>query len=126
MGEAVGRLAQLRQRVLDEFGRRGVHAIEDGAVVGIVLGLWVTFEPAAIGLLLALGTAPKRAGLVAILAELRDLVREEQARAQESYFVGAAIAGVPIGLVAGVALSMAAAHSGVDVPPVADLLALVG
>lgn len=125
MSDAVGRLGQLRQRVLDRFGRRGVHAIEDGLAVGVILGLWVTYQPAAVALLLALGAAPKRAGLVAVLREIPDLVRVEDARAQEAYLVGAAVIGSAGGLLLGAGFRAAAAWAGVDVPPIAELLALV-
>jgi hypothetical protein len=103
------RLAQLRQRVVDSLGPRGVHAAEDGFAVGLVAGLAVTFLPLAGVVVAALTGAPSRAGPLALLREVGNIVRADDARAQESYFAAGVAVGAVIGLAIGTALSVAGA-----------------
>lgn len=103
------RLAQLRARIVDSLGPRGVHAVEDGFTVGLVAGLAVTFLPLAGAVVAALTGAPSRAGPLAVLREVGDIVRAEDARAQESYFAVGVAVGAVIGLAIGTALSVAGA-----------------
>ena len=111
-------LADLRDRVVDAVGVSGAHALEDGFVVGLVVGLALTYLPLAGVLAAAVTGLPSRAGPLAILSELGDIVRAEDARAQESYFAGALIVGVLVGLGVGAAAATAAAWSGVSIPSV--------
>ena len=119
---SLDRLAALRQRLINRFGTSGVHMLEHGAVGGAALGLWFTFPVASAALLIAIGAAPKRAGPLAVLAEIIALINSEDARLQESYLVGAFLAGSVGGAVGGSVLRVGAAASGVDVPTAAEVL----
>lgn len=116
------RLAGLRQQLIDRFGTDGIHALEDGAMIGAVVGLWVTFQPAAVVLAVGLGASPRRASLIAILGELLSLVASDARRRQESYFAGGLLGGAVGGLLVGTGLSLAAASHGVAVPTAAEML----
>ena len=109
------RLAQLRQRLLDRFGRRAIHAVEDGLTVGLLVGIGLTFWPLAASLAAVLTGVPRTAGVLALIREIPAIVRGEDARAQESYFSYAVGAGVVIGLVVGTLASIAAAANGIVV-----------
>jgi len=113
----MNRLAGIRSRVIDAVGTSAVHALEDGAVVGVVLGLGLTFLPAALVLLAALGVAPSRAGPIAVAKEVSDLVRED-ARRQESYLVGSFVVGTGGGVALGTILRTVATWSGIAIPGV--------
>jgi hypothetical protein len=102
------RLGELRQSIVGDIGPRAVHALEDGFTTGFLAGLWVTVPPLAYALAGILGVHPKGNGPLAILGSIQTIVREEAARAQESYFAGAAAGGTLLGLSVGTALSMAA------------------
>jgi hypothetical protein len=108
-------LARIRGRVIDAVGTSAVHALEDGAVVGVVLGLGLTFPPAALVLLAVVGVAPKRAGPIAVAKEVSDLVRED-ARRQESYLVASFVVGTGGGVALGLILRTVGALSGVAIP----------
>jgi len=116
-------LTALRKRLIDHFGTAGIHAIEDGLALGAIIGLWVTFPAAAVALAVGLGASPKRASLLAVLPELVGMIRGEDARRQESYFVGGALGGSVLGYGIGFALRTGARLSGVPVPSAADILA---
>lgn len=103
------RLAQLRKRLVDSVGPRAVHAAEDGLTVGLVAGLAVTFLPLAAVVVAALTGARSRAGPLALLREVGEIVRAEDARAQESYFAVGVAVGAVVGLGVGTALSVAGA-----------------
>jgi len=120
---ALDSLAALRQGLLDRFGPAGIHALEDGLALGAIVGLWVTFPAAAVALAVGLGASPKRASLLAVLPELVEMIRGEDARRQESYFVGGALGGSVLGYGVGFALRTGARLSGVPVPSAADILA---
>lgn len=90
-------LSTLRKTVVDALGSRAVHAVEDGLTVGVCVGLAVTVPTVAAVILTILGGTPARAGPMAIISEVYDLVRQDDARAQESYFVLAILAGLVIG-----------------------------
>lgn len=96
-------IAELRSRVVGAVGPRAVHALEDGATVGVVLGMAWTAPTLAAAILALLGATPARAGPMAIISEVYDLVRQDDARAQESYFVlsimAGALVGAPVGSV---------------------------
>ena len=109
------RLAQLRQRLLDRFGRRALHAVEDGLTVGLLVGIGLTYWPLAASLAAVLTGVPRTAGVLALIREIPAIVRGEDARAQESYFSYAVGAGVVIGLVVGTLASIAAAANGIVV-----------
>ena len=115
------RLAQLRQRLLDRFGRRAIHAVEDGLTVGLLVGIGLTFWPLAASLAAVLTGVPRTAGVLALIREIPAIVRGEDARAQESWFVGAVAVGLVVGLVVGTLASIAAAPNGlvVSVPAIA-------
>jgi len=115
-------LKATRKRFVDSIGPRAVHAIEDGATSGVGLGLAVTYLPAAVVLLLALGSTPSRAGPIAVLRELIEMVRSKDARAQEAYFTVAFLVCIPIGAGAGSLLSAATAAHGITIGA-ADILA---
>lgn len=115
-------VAPLRQRLIDDLGVAGVHAVEDGLMIGAVVGLYLTFPVAAVALAVGLGASPKRASLVAILPELVGMVRSNDARRQESYFVGGVFGGAVGGVVVGLVLDLAARWSGVTVPTVGEVL----
>jgi uncharacterized membrane-anchored protein YitT (DUF2179 family) len=110
------RLAQLRQRLLERFGKRALHAVEDGLTVGLLVGLGLTFWPLAAGLATVLTGVPRSAGVLALLREVPEIVRGSDARAQESWFVGAVVVGLLIGLGAGTLASLAASINGIAVP----------
>jgi len=113
---SLDRLAQLRQRLLDRFGKRAIHAVEDGATVGLLVGLGLTFWPLAAGLATVLTGVPRSAGVLALIREIPEIVRGSDARAQESWFVGAVVAGLVVGLGAGALASVAASINGIAVP----------
>jgi len=115
-------LAALRQGLLERFGPAGIHALEDGLALGAVVGLWVTFPAAAVALTVGLGASPKRASLLAVLPELVGMVRSEDARRQESYFIGGVVGGAIVGHAVGSLLRLGARLSGVDVPTTAEIL----
>jgi hypothetical protein len=98
-----GPIGALRKSVVESLGPRAVHAVEDGFTVGVVSGLALTEAVISVLMLTGLGAIPKRAGPLAILREVSELVRSEDARAQESYFV----VGVVVGLVVGVGVGAA-------------------
>lgn len=110
----MNRLARIRGRVIDAVGTSAVHALEDGAVVGVVLGLGLTFPPAALVLLAVVGVTPTRAGPIAVAKEVSELVRED-ARRQESYLVGSFIVGSGGGVAFGTILRTVATWSGIAV-----------
>lgn len=120
---ALDTLAALRQGLLDRFGPAGIHALEDGLALGAIVGLWITLPAAAVALAVGLGASPKRASLLAVLPELVGMVRGEDARRQESYFVGGTFGGAVLGYGVGFGLRMGARLSGVPVPSAADVLA---
>lgn len=103
------RLAQLRQRLVDAVGARAIHAVEDGLTVGLVAGLAVTFVPLAVVVLGVLTGSRSRAGPLALIREVGDIVRSDDARAQEAYFAGGVVVGAVVGLAVGTALSVAGA-----------------
>jgi hypothetical protein len=96
-GPGSGPIGALRKSVVESLGPRAVHAVEDGLTVGVCVGLSVTSPGYAAVLLVSLGVIPKRAGALAMLKELPDLVRESDARAQEAYFTISALIGVMMG-----------------------------
>lgn len=98
-------ISNLRDSITDGIGVRAIHAVEDGLTVGITVGLALTYPTLAAILLVSLGCIPKRAGPLAIIREVTDLVREEDARAQESYFVISVLIGVGLGVASGTLLS---------------------
>lgn len=110
------RLAQLRQRLLERFGRRALHAAEDGLTVGLLVGIGLTFWPLAASLAAVLTGVPRSAGVLALIREIPEIVRGSDARAQESYFAGAVAVGVLVGLGVGTLASIAAAANGVGIP----------
>lgn len=116
-------LASVRQQLIRKFGTDGVHMLEHGATAGVILGLWFTFSPAAVVLLIAISATPARAGPIAVIAEVIDLIDGEQARIQESYLAGAFVGGGITGAVGGAVLRVGARWSGVDIPTAADVLA---
>jgi len=120
---ALESLAALRQGLLERFGPAGIHALDDGLALGAVVGLWVTFPAAAVALAVGLGASPKRASLLAVLPELVGMIRGEDARRQESYFVGGALGGLLVGYGVGFGLRLGARLSGVPIPSAADVLA---
>ena len=97
-------LGDLRKRLVSDVGVRAVHAAEDGFTVGVLAGLTVTFPPLAVVLLGALGVHPRGNGPLTIIKQLGDLVREDDVRAQESYFIAAAVVGTLVGVGVGVVL----------------------
>jgi len=115
-------IAPLRQRLIEDLGPAGVHALEDGLALGAVVGLWVTFPVVAVALTVGLGASPKRASLLAVLPELVGMVRSEDARRQESYFIGGVVGGAIVGHAVGSLLRLGARLSGVAVPTTAELL----
>lgn len=76
----------------------------------------MSFAPLAAVVLAALTGSWTRAGPLAVMQEVGDIVRAEDARAQESYFATGVAVGVVVGLAVGTALSIVAAVSGVTVP----------
>lgn len=98
-------IAELRSRVVGAVGPRAVHALEDGATVGVVLGMAWTAPTLAAAILALLGATPARAGPMAIISEVYDLVRQDDARAQESYFVLSIMAGALVGAPVGSAVA---------------------
>ncbi|WP_144901376.1 hypothetical protein [Halobellus captivus] len=112
----------VRQQFVDGIGTKAVHALEDGATVGVLFGLALTFLPLAALLASILGVHPKGNGPLAIIRGLGEIVRDEAARKQESYFVAATLGGSLLGAGTGAALSVAASWAGVSVPTVAALL----
>jgi hypothetical protein len=90
-------ISNLRDSITDGIGTRAVHAVEDGLTVGICVGLSVTSPGYAAVILVSLGVIPKRAGPIAMIREIPDLVREDDARTQESYFVISALLGCMMG-----------------------------
>jgi uncharacterized membrane-anchored protein YitT (DUF2179 family) len=112
----LSRLASLRKRLLDRFGRRALHAAEDGLTVGLLVGIGLTFWPLAAGLATVLTGVPRSAGVLALLREIPEIVRGSDARAQESWFATATVAGLLVGLGVGTLASIAAAANGVAIP----------
>jgi hypothetical protein len=94
-------MAQLRSNVVEAVGPRAIHAVEDGGTIGVVAGLAFTEPVLAVLILTGLGATPTRAGPLAILQEISGLVRSDDARAQESYFVIGTLAGLGIGVATG-------------------------
>lgn len=94
-------ISNLRDSITDGIGVRAVHAVEDGLTVGVCVGLSITSPGYAAVLLVSLGVIPKRAGALAMLKELPELVRESDARAQEAYFTISTLIGVMMGFAAG-------------------------
>jgi len=90
-------ISNLRDSITDGIGTRAVHAVEDGLTVGICVGLSVTSPGYAAVVLVSLGVIPRRAGPLAMIQEIPDLVRESDARAQEAYFTVSALIGGMIG-----------------------------
>lgn len=93
-----------RKSVVDAVGVRAIHAIEDGVTVGALLALTLTYRPLAALVAGGLGLAPGRAGPLVVAKDLTDIVRQDDARTQESYFVVATLVGfvvaTPLGLLA--------------------------
>jgi len=115
------RLGDLRQSVVSDLGPRTVHTIENGGSAGLGFGLAMTYLPAAVMLVVLLGGHPKRAGLLAVLRELVEMLKEADNRRQESYFTVAFLVCAPIGAAAGSVLSMATAAHGITIGA-ADIL----
>jgi len=110
-------LKHTRQRVVDAIGPAAAHALQDGATVGALLGLSLTF-PAAVALLAAgLGINGVRPGR--IIAQADKLVREEDIRPNREYFVGGFLAGALLGVAVGLVLSTAATWANITVPTLA-------
>lgn len=83
----------MRKQIVERFGTRAIHAAEDGFTVGTLVGFALTVPPIAFAVGAALGVAPSRAGPLALVREVPDLVRGKAARAQESYFAVSFILG---------------------------------
>lgn len=115
-------LGELRQSVVGDIGPKAVHALEDGATTGIGAGLALTYLPAAVVLVVALGAVPARAGVIAVLRELIEMVRSEDARRQEAWFTAAFVVFLPAGVGLGAGLSTVVAAHGVTIGA-ADILA---
>jgi len=113
-------MTDIRETVVSSIGPKAVHALEDGLTVGLLTGLALTFPVGAIVLLVSLGCVPARAGPIAILREVTDLVREDDARAQESYFMLSALVGLVSGVLSGTWLTGYVGHI-----PIADVLTAV-
>lgn len=109
-------LAGIRDRLVARIGKRAAHAIEDGLTIGIIAGLLVTFPPLGVVLFSILSGHPRKKGPLAMIAELPDLVRGDDARAQESWLTGATVLGALIGVVVGGVVAFAALSVGVSVP----------
>lgn len=115
-------LKSFRTRLVGTVGVNGTHAIEDGGTTGIALGLWFTFQPAAVLLLCVLTGIPKGGGPLAILRSVVEIVRADDAREQESLFALSMLGGALLGAGVGTVLTLAAAFAGVPVPTVGELL----
>ena len=100
-------LGAIRNSVVDDIGPTAAHAAEDGLSAGLLAGLAVTFLPLALALGGVLGVHPKGRGPLSIIAQLQTIVREEDARAQEGWFMGSIFVGTVLGLALGAALSVA-------------------
>jgi len=98
-------MTQVRSKVVEAVGPRAIHAVEDGGTIGVVAGLAFTEPVLAVLILTGLGATPTRAGPLAILQEISGLVRSDDARAQESYFVVGTLAGLIIGVGTGTLLA---------------------
>jgi len=107
---------KIRDALVNEIGTRAAHAVEDGLTAGIIAGLLVTFPPLGLVLATVLLGVPTTKGPLAIIMELPDLVRGEDARRQEAYFSGATALGGVIGVLVGALLAFAALNLGVRVP----------
>lgn len=107
-GQPQGALDRARRSVVGALGPAAIHALEDGAVVGVVVGLALTWVPGAVIILAAFGVHPKRVGPLSVVREVVEIVRSADARKQESFFVGALLVGAKIGLEFGPDLAAAA------------------
>jgi hypothetical protein len=101
-------LSETRRTVVNAIGTRAIHAVEDGLSVGVLVGLAVTLPAVAVAVAGALGVIPSRAGPLALVRELPDIVRTDDARAQESYFMAGFLGGASGGSAVGWILSAVA------------------
>jgi hypothetical protein len=98
---ASGGLASVRASVVGAIGPRAVHAAEDGLTAGALVGLAVTVPRIAGLLAAALAGVPSRAGPLALIREIPEIIRGDNARAQESYFIVAFLLGAVVGVIIG-------------------------
>lgn len=116
-------LKQLRKGFIDAVGVRATHALQDGATLGVIFGLSLTF-PAAVtviaGILGLEGVRPKK-----ILASADEVVRVEDIRPNPEYFVGGFLGGGLGGGLAGVAFDTLAASQGISLDVVEILVQLL-
>lgn len=107
-------LKQTRKQFIDAIGVAATHALQDGATLGVLLGLSLTFPPAIALLAAGLGidgVRPRR-----LIAKADEIVREEDIKPNPEYFAGGFIAGAVAGVAVGMVLAAAAAWSGVSIP----------
>lgn len=110
----------LRDRILDNFGSHGTHAIEDGAVLGVIFGLLLTF-PLAVALitLVVFGDAMKPRK---VIQNADEWIRREQIQNQLLHFALSFGGGSIIGIGLGVVFRITVAWSGVSIPDIASIL----
>lgn len=97
-----------RQSVVNAIGARAIHAVEDGLTVGVLVGFGVTVPMIAGAFAAILTGVPRTAGILSLLREIPEIVRGEDVRAQESYFILAVLAGVALAVPVGYGLSLLA------------------